>query len=195
MVLGAILSAAGSLAGPALSFGGQAMSSAMAYKSQMATNEAQIQMMQQQIAYQKEAAKHAHQWEVDDLRKAGLNPILSSKYGGASVGSIPSPNLVSPGSPIAGATESAMNSARLFSAELKKAKSEIDLNKGLTFKAAVDAGTSAQQGVLNQASAKRFEAEAKKIQQNIRIDKATEDVFSGRFGAPIKYLQQIFNKR
>lgn len=33
--------------------------------------------------HQKELAQNKHQWEVDDLRKAGLNPILSTKFGGA----------------------------------------------------------------------------------------------------------------
>lgn len=34
--------------------------------------------------YQKEFAQNAHQWEVEDLKKAGLNPILSAGGGGAS---------------------------------------------------------------------------------------------------------------
>ena len=42
---------------------------------------------------QKEAAQNAHQWEVADLRKAGLNPILSATGGsGASAGSAPVPS-------------------------------------------------------------------------------------------------------
>ena len=35
-----------------------------------------------------EVAKHAHQWEVKDLKKAGLNPILSANSG-VSVSSLP----------------------------------------------------------------------------------------------------------
>lgn len=34
--------------------------------------------------YQKEFAQNAHQWEVEDLKKAGLNPALSAGGGGAS---------------------------------------------------------------------------------------------------------------
>lgn len=41
---------------------------------------------------QKEAMQNAHQWEVADLRKAGLNPILSATGGsGASTGGLNSP--------------------------------------------------------------------------------------------------------
>ena len=41
----------------------------------------------EQMEHQKEMYKHRHQWEVEDLRKAGLNPILSSKFGGQPIGS------------------------------------------------------------------------------------------------------------
>lgn len=36
--------------------------------------------------HQKEFAQNAHQWEIEDLKKAGLNPIISA--GGSSAGSI-----------------------------------------------------------------------------------------------------------
>lgn len=36
-----------------------------------------------QMAFQKESAQHSYQWAMEDMRKAGLNPILAYKQGGA----------------------------------------------------------------------------------------------------------------
>lgn len=41
-------------------------------------NSAQAQFQAQNYAYQRESLQNRHQWEVEDLRKAGLNPILSA---------------------------------------------------------------------------------------------------------------------
>lgn len=38
---------------------------------------------------QKKAYKHRYQWQVEDMRKAGLNPMLSFDTGAGSVGSAP----------------------------------------------------------------------------------------------------------
>ena len=51
--------------------------------------------------HQKEAMKNRHQWEVEDLRKAGLNPILSAGGSGAPGNA---PTIVAPD--IAGAMKS-----------------------------------------------------------------------------------------
>lgn len=72
------------------------------------------------IAAQQESVRNKHQYEVADLRKAGLNPILSAKYGGAGG--------------ISGAQASMpsfdLNAARRISQETKNlAKQEIVLDK------------------------------------------------------------------
>lgn len=41
-------------------------------------NSAAFEMQANSIAAQKEAMQNKHQWEVEDLKKAGLNPILSA---------------------------------------------------------------------------------------------------------------------
>lgn len=47
--------------------------------------------VQKQIEWERERAKNAHQWEVQDLQKAGLNPILSAGGQGATTGGISAP--------------------------------------------------------------------------------------------------------
>lgn len=46
---------------------------------------------ERQIEWERERAKNAHQWEVEDLKKAGLNPILSAGGTGATTGGISAP--------------------------------------------------------------------------------------------------------
>lgn len=82
------IAGAAALGGAALSyFGGQS--------AQNKTD----QRLEAQIAFQDLMSRTAHQREVEDLREAGLNPILSAKYGGASTppgASAPAENLVAP---------------------------------------------------------------------------------------------------
>lgn len=69
---------------------------------------------------QKEMMKNAHQWEVQDLRKAGLNPILSAT-GGSGAGSFTAPSADTPDLDLA--------SAATASKELKIAQQNADTNK------------------------------------------------------------------
>lgn len=48
-------------------------------------NSATEGFQQANIDWQREQLKHKHQWEVEDLRKAGLNPILSATNGSSAV--------------------------------------------------------------------------------------------------------------
>lgn len=48
----------------------------------MANSEAK-DASQRQMDFQKETLRHQYQWGMEDMRKAGLNPILAYKQGGA----------------------------------------------------------------------------------------------------------------
>lgn len=69
-------------------------------------NEAQIQAAREQMDFQREMSDTAHRREVYDLKKAGLNPILSAKLGGASSPAGAMPNIVNEMAPLQNAAQS-----------------------------------------------------------------------------------------
>jgi len=98
---------------------GSAYGAYMDYKGVEAMNAANAQIAERQMAFQRESFQNRHQWEVEDLRKAGLNPILSAGgqppvLGGAA---IPAQNKA------AGFKELGVATAKMLS--------EISLNKEL----------------------------------------------------------------
>ena len=133
-------------------------------------NNASNKQATRQMAFQERMARNAHQYEVEDLRAAGLNPILSAKYGGAHT----PPGAAAPVENVVSGAVSSAQSARRLEEELKnmdetnkKISSDTELNKALEYKATEDAklsNASAKNVAVNNRllNAQASEAEVKK---------------------------------
>lgn len=152
------LSAAAPIIGAGLSFlGGKAR------------NEEAAASSARQMEFQERMSNTAHQREVVDLRAAGLNPILSSKYGGAST---PTGSQYNPENVAAGASEAFKSAAQNYWSA-KSIKSNIDLQTEQGYATASQSDKNTADAQL--ANAKRLELEGTTplAEQNIRIARET----------------------
>ncbi len=136
--------------------------------------EAQEDAIDKQIAWQREQLQNKHQWEVEDLKKAGLNPILSS-HGASSAASVSPGSLVNP---LSGLASSA--------AELGKLKSEIAKNK-----ADIANQTKSADAAVKNAESSMINAESNKALADANVVKLNQDVQNSiaSTAADIKYKQ------
>jgi len=142
-ILGSIISAGASLLG-----------GAMANKQSKDNVQAANQFTTEQM-------KNRHQWEVQDLRAAGLNPILSALNGAPSMGGSP----VAPVQDIMGPAVNSALAAKRLSAEVDKMKADTR---------AADASAAASKGVAaNQLS------QAASTAQLMDIKKPAADLMRG----------------
>ena len=122
------------------------------YQGYLLNSSAAESAMHDQYYYTKRLLNQRHQWEVNDLRKAGLNPVLSaggtpSTSGGSAVAaSVPQSNIGS------NAVSSAMRVASLENEQKAVAANAV--------KAQADAGVSFQQSRLLSAETRLRQAQA-----------------------------------
>ena len=82
-------------------------------------NSFQQSMFNQQTAFNREVMQNRHQWEVKDLKKAGLNPLLSATS--------PTGTLSAPGAPAAAKANYAQSAQALAGIAIQKIQAEAQL--------------------------------------------------------------------
>jgi len=133
--------------------------------SQERTNEANKEMAENQMAFQERMSNTAHQREIKDLKEAGLNPILSAKYGGSSTPPGATATMINPIQSGGASINSAMQTAM----DMRLKKENINTLKTQQL-------ANSAQAANNFASAGKNEVETAVSAQNLRTRKNEADI-------------------
>ena len=104
----------------------------LGFEGQQSANDAQMEMLERQIEWQREVLQNKIQWQTQDYRDAGLNPVLAATQGAS--GSAPSASAPQVGNTVLAATSSAaaianiVNQFRQTDNDTRKVDSEIQVN-------------------------------------------------------------------
>jgi len=152
------------IAGPALGFLGAGVSSAMAYKGQKDTNKQNLSIAREQMDFQERMSNTAYQRSMDDMEKAGLNPILAYKQGGASS---PSGASAVMQNPMGAAVDAGVRTASAYG-DVKLKHSQTEQTEALTHKVHEEVKNLHATRNLTESQTERISEEIAKIKMEIK---------------------------
>jgi len=118
----------------------------------------------QQYKYQKRMYKHRYQWQVQDMKKAGINPMLSATQGAPVPGSVQAPAFEGLGSKAVGAYQQ----AKVVRAQKDNLEADTDLKGTTSAKNIADA----RETVVRTAA---MEAQLPYSAKNAEVDSLSKD--------------------
>ena len=161
---------------PLIGGAASAVGAAFGYKGQQDANEASAEEAQKNREFQERTMKHAIRWRVEDMKAAGINPLLAAGFGGGSA----SGSMATFGNP-AQALAQALSSTGIATA---KAQEEVNLTKELKDK------TRAEKKLAD-ASLPGIESSAK-VQK--RQNEIKEKYLKSKFGTIMEYIKNALNQ-
>lgn len=137
---------------------------------------------ERQIAWERERAKNAHQWEIEDLKKAGINPVLTAGGSGATTSGITAAMPDTSGYTSAGQilSDVGMKMAKEY-ADIKGTDTAADVGESQTAKNLAEAA--------NEAAKNPYVAEREKAEiSNLASKKTNQDLEN-------QYLKDTYQSR
>lgn len=151
-----------------LSIGGSVLGAVGNLWSSNNANDSQMRNLENQMAFNREVMQNRHQWEVQDLRQAGLNPLMSVTS--------PTGTLSAPSAPAAHKADIGNSALALGQLQIADKQAEAQLlsakanakNAETAFKAMENEGVN----ISSQVRAREVQNETSWLQVNAMVDNA-----------------------